>query len=227
MKFVIIEDDLDIIESVTITLKMGWAEAEIISSGLGHEGIEIVEKMIPDLVILDIGLPDINGYEIIKQIRLFSSVPILVLTVRSSEPDVVKALELGANEYIVKPFRQMEFLARLRLILRKQNTSYPTSRFIFGKWQFDHYSHRLFSNEKEVHLSNTESSLLSYLYLNKGNTVTFKDLARILWDDDYPGYKDAIRVYIRRLRKKIEDNPAKPEIILTKMGIGYYLKDTD
>jgi DNA-binding response OmpR family regulator len=227
MKFIIIEDDLDIVESVSLTIKMGWPESEIMTAGLGNEGVELISRENPDAVILDIGLPDISDFDVIKQVRLFSFVPILVLTVRMAEPDVVKALELGANEYIFKPFRQMEFLARLRLLLRKQGTSYAKSRFAFGKWQFDHYNHRLFSENKEIHLSNTESSILSYLFLNKGKVVTFAALAEVLWEEDYPGCKDAIRVYIRRLRQKIEDDPAKPEIILTKMGIGYYLKDTD
>jgi DNA-binding response OmpR family regulator len=124
MKFIIIEDDLDIVESVSLTIKMGWPESEIMTAGLGNEGVELISRENPDAVILDIGLPDISGFDVIKQVRLFSFVPILVLTVRMAEPDVVKALELGANEYIFKPFRQMEFLARLRLLLRKQGTSY-------------------------------------------------------------------------------------------------------
>ncbi len=223
MKFIVIEDDLDIIETVSLTIHMGWPEAEIISTGLGNEGVEIIDGNNPDAVILDIGLPDISGFEVIKQVRLFSFVPILILSVHSAEHDIVRALETGAHEYIVKPFGQIEFLARLRLLLRKQGINYSKSRFTIGKWQFDHYSHQLFSQNKKIHLSSTESSILSYLYINKEKVVTFDALSEVLWGEDYPGCKDAIRVYIRRLRQKIEEDPAKPEIILNKAGTGYYL----
>jgi DNA-binding response OmpR family regulator len=227
MKIVVIEDDIEIVDSVSLTIRMVWPESNIISTGLGKEGIDLVSNEKPDINILDLGLPDISGFEVLKQIRLFSVVPILVLTVRAEEQNVVKALEMGADEYIVKPFRQMEFLARLRLLLRKHEPSYIKSRFSIGNWQFDHYNHKLIHNDKEVHLSNTESTILSHLFLNKRKVVTFSSLANILWEDEYPGCKDAIQVYIRRLRKKIEINASQPKIILTKTGIGYYLNDTD
>ena len=226
MKVIIIEDDLEIVESVSLTIHMMWPESEIISTGLGNEGIGLVSSENPDIVILDIGLPDISGFEVLKQVHLFSAVPILVLTVRSEEKDIVKALETGAGEYITKPFRQMEFLARLKLLLRKGDPSYIASRFTIGDWQFDHYSHKLLGNSGEIHLSNTESTILSHLFLNKGKVVTFRALANTLWESEYPGCKDAIQVYIRRLRQKIEVDASQPKLILTKTGIGYYLKNT-
>lgn len=114
VKVLIIEDDWEIIESITLAFQLDWPEAQVIYTQQGTKGIGIVQSESPDIVILDLGLPDINGYEVLKQIRLFSSIPIIILTVRSQEEDVVKALEGEANDYVVKPFRQKELLARVR-----------------------------------------------------------------------------------------------------------------
>jgi two-component system KDP operon response regulator KdpE len=226
MKILIIEDDNDIVESVSMTIHMIWSDSEILSSGLGTEGLDLINKQCPDIVILDLELPDISGFDVLKQVRLFSSVPILILTVRGTEQDMVKGLEMGANEYLVKPFRQMEFLARLKLLLRKNDPSYIKQRFSVGDWQFDPYTHRLTQNSKEVHLTSTECAILSHLVINRGKVVTFPSLAALLWQDEYPGYKDTIQVYIRRLRKKIESDASHPSIIITQPGIGYYFNQT-
>ena len=114
VKVLIIEDEWDIIESISLAFQIHWPEAQLVSAQRGMKGIELVQTESPDVVILDLGLPDINGYEVLKQIRLFSSVPIIILTVRSQEEDVVKALEEEADDYVVKPFRQKELLARVR-----------------------------------------------------------------------------------------------------------------
>jgi len=114
VKVLIIEDDQDIVEAVTLAFKVNWPEVKVFYSNTGVSGIEKAKNLSPDLIILDLGLPDINGYEVLKQIRLFSSIPILILTVRSEEEDVVKAFDGEANDYIIKPFRQKELLARVR-----------------------------------------------------------------------------------------------------------------
>jgi two-component system KDP operon response regulator KdpE len=222
MKIIIIEDDNDIVESVSMTIHMIWPDSEIISSGLGTEGIDLIYKECPDITILDLELPDINGFDVLKQVRLFSPVPILILTVRGAEQDMVKGLEMGANEYLVKPFRQMEFLARLKLLLKKTEPAYMKQRFKVGDWQFDPYTHRLIKNSTEVRLTSTECAILSHLVMNRNKVVTFSALAALLWQDEYPGYKDTIQVYIRRLRKKIESDSSHPTLILTQTGIGYY-----
>jgi DNA-binding response OmpR family regulator len=227
MKIVIIEDDISIVDSISVIIHMMWPECKIISSGLGYEGVDFVTKESPDAVILDIELPDINGFAVLQQIRLFSYVPIMILSVRTSEEDIVKGLEMGANEYLVKPFRQMEFLARLKLLIKKQDHLEKVKRFDLGRWKFDSFSHKLVCSNKEIHLTNTESEILSYLAINRGQVVTFSSLANLLWEDEYPGYKDAIQVYIWRLRRKIELDARNPNLIQTKTGIGYFLKQPD
>jgi two-component system KDP operon response regulator KdpE len=121
----------------------------------------------------------------------------------------------------------MEFLARFKLLLRKSGLSNAVLPFTIGGYQFDPYSRRLTGNNKEIHLSNIEGSILSQLLLHKGKVVTFLSFANTIWGDDYPGCKDAIQVYIRRLRQKIEDNPSQPQLIHTKIGIGYFLNDDE
>ena len=124
IKVLVIEDDREIVESITLAFRINWPEAEIISSYRGIKGIEMTQSESPDIVILDLGLPDISGYEVLKQVRLFSSVPIVILTVRSQEEDVVKALDGEANDYVIKPFRQKELLARVRGLV----STYMTDR---------------------------------------------------------------------------------------------------
>jgi two-component system KDP operon response regulator KdpE len=224
MKIVIIEDDISIIDSLSLIIHMIWPECVIISSGLGYEGLNIIKTKFPDAVILDIELPDISGFDILKQVRMFSNLPILVLTVRDSEEDIVKGLETGANDYLVKPFRQMEFLARLKLMLKKQEPLNSGTPINIGNWSFDPIGHKIISNNIVIHLTSTECAILSHLALNKGKIVTFSSLANLLWQDKYPGYREAIQVYIWRLRKKIEVDVSHPNIIHTKIGIGYYLE---
>jgi DNA-binding response OmpR family regulator len=227
MKIVIIEDDSDIVDSVSLIVHMMWSECEIVSSGLGYEGLDLITKEFPDVIILDLELPDVSGFNILKQIRLFSFTPVLILTVRATEEDIVKGLEMGANEYLTKPFRQMEFLARLKLLVKKQDHSYTMQRFNVGNWQFDSFNHKLLTNNEVIHLTSTECAILSHLVINKGKVVTFSSLADLLWQDEYPGYKDAIQVYIWRLRKKIEIDARHPTLIHTQTGIGYYLEQSN
>ena len=123
IKVLVIEDDMEIVDSIILSFKVSWPEAEVVYSTHGVHGISRVQTEEPDLVILDLGLPDISGYEVLKQIRMFSSVPIIILTVRSEEEDVIKALEAEANDYVVKPFRQKELMARVRAQVSQYRTN--------------------------------------------------------------------------------------------------------
>ena len=224
MKFLIIDDDEEIINIIGLTLRVGWPEVEVVSSRLGKRGINMVETESPDLVILDLGLPDSNGFEVLKAIRIFSDVPIVILTVSEQESDVVRGLELGANEYITKPFRQMELLARLKSVLRLLHSPEKTEECIrIGKINFYPSAQKIKNGGKNIPLTPTESTILLHLARNRGKTVTYASIAHKLWECDYPGSTDAIRVYIRNLRKKIEDEPKSPEIIITCSGAGYYI----
>jgi DNA-binding response OmpR family regulator len=223
MKILVIDDDPEITNIISLTLRVGWAEAEIISAHLGEEGLQMVEAQSPDIVILDLGLPDISGFEVLKGIRLFSNVPVLILTVSDEELNIVKTLELGANEYITKPFRQMEFLARLKSLAKKFHTGVDSETYLIGQFSFHPSSLSLVSENKFIHLTPSESTILLQLVRNQGRAMTYSDIANRLWDRDYPGASDAIRVNIRNLRHKIEVNPSIPRIIITEPGVGYSL----
>ncbi len=123
MKVLIIEDDREIIEAISLAFQIRWPEAKVVSTHCGANGAELVESETPDIVILDLGLPDVNGFEVLRQIRLFSHVPVVILTVRTDEADIVKGLEWGADDYITKPFRQLELLARVKALIRRQRPS--------------------------------------------------------------------------------------------------------
>ena len=221
MKILIIEDDRAIVELVSLSFQVGWPEAELISSHLGKEGVELVQSECPDMVILDLGLPDISGFDVLKSIRSFSSLPIVVLTVRSDETDVVKALEWGADEYIIKPFRQLELLARVKSLMRRQFPSDKETPTVCGPFQFDRSMRKVLYRDKAINLTTTESLILYQLAKNAGQVVAHNTLAEVVWGDYYPGAVDALRVYVRHLREKIEKDPAQPAIILTKTGVGY------
>ncbi len=224
MKILIIEDDNTIVDNIALTFKVGWPEVNLVWTGLGEEGIDMVEKESPDLVILDLGLPDISGFEVLKKIRLFSNVPILILTVREDEAAVVKAFDLGVSEYVFKPFRQMEILARLKSLVNKNNPSLMHSFQKYGPFEFNSSTHNVKYNGKIISLTKSEFLLLQHMAVNHGKIVTYSSIAENIWGMIYPGYEKAIRVYIRQLRKKIELNPDKPVIIITESKVGYCIK---
>ena len=222
MKVLILEDDNEIVDAITLAFQIRWPEAKVVSTRLGRKGVELVETEAPDIVILDLGLPDISGFEVLSQIRLFSHVPIIILTVRSDESDVVKGLEWGADDYILKPFRQLELLARVKALIRRQ-TPYEEETLTSGQLRLDVTSGQLRSDGKEIALTITESRILAHLMRNAGHVVTHSSLAEAIWGNDYPGAADSLKVHIRRLREKIEAIPSQPKLILTKAGVGYFL----
>ncbi len=223
MKVLIIEDDHNIIETISLALQIRWPEAKLVSTHLGERGVELVESEAPDVVILDLGLPDISGFEALKQIRLFSGVPVIILTVRAEEADVVKGLEWGADDYVVKPFSQLELLARVRAQLRGQMRSKEEQPLVYGALKFDPSTRQLRYDKEEISLTRTEAHILQHLMKNGGHVVTYSSLAEEVWGTDYPGAADSLKVHIRRLREKIEDDPSHPQLILTKSGVGYLL----
>lgn len=223
MKVLVIEDDPGIVEAISFAFQVGWPETRIISTSEGQKGIEYIETESPGVVILDLDLPDIDGFEVIRQIRLFSAVPILVLTVSSEERDVVKALEIGANEYVTKPFRQMELLARVNCLLRGQNVMKEEQRLFLGDLSLDPLKRKLVLCGREIDLTCTECLILRQLMRLAPSVATYSTLIDEVWGEDYPGAMDSLKVHIRHLRSKIEKNPSKPQIIQTRIGIGYML----
>lgn len=224
MKVLIIEDDPAIVELVSLAFLMRWPEAKLFTTDLGEKGIELVGSEAPDIVILDLGLSDIDGLDVLKQVRLFSTVPIIILTVRAEESDIVKGLEWGADEYIVKPFRQLELMARVQALLRRQQVPAGEIPLVYGPFRLEQSMRKLFHGGREISLTSTEGLIFYHLMRNAEKVVTLSRLAEIVWDIDYPGAVGALRVYIRRLREKIEPDPSHSQFIHTEVGLGYILK---
>jgi two-component system response regulator VicR len=223
MKVLIIEDDSEIVEVISLAFEIRWPGVELASTHLGERGIDMVESENPDIVILDLGLPDISGFDVLKEIRAFSDVPILILTVRGEEADIVKGLEWGADDYMIKPFRQLELLSRIKALTRRASASSGETPLDCGELHFTPSTRQLYYGKKEINLTSTEGSILHLLMKNAGQVVTHSSLAEAVWGEDYPDSADSLKVYIRRLREKIEADPSQPELILTRTGIGYLL----
>jgi len=227
VKALIIEDDREIVESISLALQIRWPETRIVSTHLGKTGIELAESEAPDIIILDLGLPDISGFEVLKQVRSFSSVPIVILTVRSDEAAIVKGLEWGADDYISKPCGQLELLARIKARIRDKSPVGGEAPLSYGPLRFDPVTRQLVNQTKEIQLTAIEAHIIRLLMRNAGRVVTHSALAEEVWGEDHPDAVESLRVHIRRLREKIEADPSHPQFIITKPGIGYQLAKPD
>lgn len=225
MKILVIEDDARIREAVSLLFEMRWPGAELISAAEGEKGDLLVEEEKPDIVILDLNLPDKSGFDVLKEIRLFSNVPVIILTVRGDELDRVKGLELGADDYIVKPFSHAEFLARVKAVLRRSSPEMVSEEQLnLGGIVLDAGERKVILSGKEVKLTPTEFNLLHYLAINEGKAIAIETLLRKVWGEEYVDYPEYIKVYIQRLRNKIEEDPKNPHLIISVRGRGYMFK---
>ena len=225
MKVLVIEDEKSIIDAINVAFEFRWPEAELISSISGKKGVILVKKESPDIVILDLNLPDISGFEVLKKIREFSSVPVIILTVRSDDEDILKGLEAGADDYIVKPFNYMTLLARVRAVLRRTETipfMGKHNNAVNSRIKIDFVNQKVKADNRLVKLTPVEYKLLALLIKNKGNAVPYNMIMDEVWGKGYSGDTENIRICVRRLRKKLQDNP--PDIIINKRGQGYILK---
>ena len=224
MKVLVIEDDPGIIEVVSLCFQLRWSGTTVISAANGHKGVSFVETEKPDVVILDIGLPDMDGYQVLKEIRRFSDVPVLMLTVRGEDTDVAKGLELGADDYITKPFSHIELIARIQAVLRRSQgltVSDEERPFTSGKLSVDFNRNEVLLGGKPVNLTSTERKLLYYLIRNEGRILSHESMLAKVWGDTYVDARDLLRVHIQHLRQKLEDTAETPNIIVTEHGIGY------
>lgn len=224
MKILIIEDDYNIVKMVTMLVTMRWPQIHIDSTSYGEKGVFFAGDNVYDAIIIDLSLPDIDGLEVLKGIRSFSTVPIIILTVRNDEVEIVRGLELGADEYITKPFSQIELLARINCVIRRKTNLYVENPIIRGEMNLDWVNRRFNYKDCSVILTATETKIMHHLIINANSTVTTNSLAEAIWGEDYPGSYKAIRVYLRRLREKLEQDPSKPSVIITRPGLGYELK---
>ncbi len=224
MKALIIEDAPDIVESISLCFELRWPEVKVISTGEGSKGIALAESESPDIIILDLGLPDMDGFDVLKEIRSFSNVPIIIVTVRGDEIDRVRGLELGADDYIVKPFSHMELLARVKAVLRRAHM--PELRegeesFHSSRLNIDFATRSVTVDGRPVKLTPTEYNLLHYLVVNAGTVLTHRALLEKVWGEEYTDAPEYLKVYIQRLRNKLEEDPSHPKLILSERGVGY------
>jgi two-component system response regulator VicR len=224
MKVLVIEDDPGIIEVVSLCFQLRWSGTTVVSAANGRKGIELVETQSPDVVILDVGLPDMDGYQVLKEVRRFSDVPIIMLTVRGEDTDIAKGLELGADDYITKPFSHIELIARVQAVLRRSQGLAVTDEehpFTSGKLSVDFARNEVTLDGQSVKLTSTERKLLYYLIRNEGRILSHESLLTKIWGDNYIDARDLLRVHIQHLRQKLGDNTETPAIIVTEHGIGY------
>lgn len=219
---VLVEDDPQIRRFVRMALEDEYCqvfEAESVKQGLIETGTRK-----PDIVILDLGLPDRDGVEFIRDVRAWSQMPILVLSARTREEDKVQALDAGADDYLAKPFGVAELLARVRAILRRQRqiaNVTPGSKVSFGNISVDLELRAVERDSEALHLTPIEYRLLTYLIANTGKVLTHRQLLRDVWGPSQVDNTPSLRVFMTHLRQKIEKNPSQPEHLLTETGVGY------
>ena len=215
----VIDDELQIRRLLEITLSASGYK--IVQSATGKEGLVDAATLHPSLIILDLGLPDADGHEILKKLREWYTKPVIVLSVRDSEKDIVSALDNGANDYLTKPFRSGELLARIRAALRSATEKPENSILVFGSLSIDLQNHTARKNDEILKLTSTEFMLLSLLAKNQGRVLTHQYILKEIWGYSYTEQTQYLRVFVAQLRKKIEDNPSKPKLLITVSGIGY------
>jgi two-component system, OmpR family, KDP operon response regulator KdpE len=215
----VIDDEVQIRRLLEITLSAnGYKVSE---AATGKDGIIAAATHNAALIILDLGLPDTEGIEILKKLREWYQKPIIILSVRNSEDDIINALDHGANDYLTKPFRTGELLARIRVALRSNQDSSDKPNMTFGTLTLDLPNHIARKNGEILKLTTTEFSLLALLAKNSGRVLTHQTILKEIWGFGYVGQTQYLRVFVAQLRKKIEDDPAKPKLLITESGIGY------
>ena len=224
MKVLLIEDDKSIINAISVAFEFRWPDVQVVSAMSGKEGIDLVKRESPDVVILDLNLPDISGFEVLKGFRTFSSVPTIILTVRFDDADVLKGLESGADDYIVKPFNYLTLLARVKAVLRRTEREPFKGNAIAmsSRLNIDFLNQKVRVDNRPVKLTPIEYQLLILLVKNKDKVVTYQQIMQEIWGKSLWGDTENVRIYIRRLRQKLQDLP--PEMILNQHGSGYVFK---
>ena len=217
----VIDDELQMRRLLRVCLEAnGYRVSE---AATGKDGIAEAAQHPPDVVILDLGLPDMEGVAVLKRLREWSRVPVVVLSVRDREEDKIAALDAGADDYVTKPFSSGELLARLRVAQRHAAPTSETTVFRSGQLEVDMAARVVKLKGKEVKLTATEYSLLRLFVQHAGKVLTHRQILREVWGPNYVEQTHYLRVYLAHLREKLEDNPAQPELLTTEPGIGYRL----
>ncbi|MGA9855540.1 MAG: response regulator [Gammaproteobacteria bacterium] len=225
VKILIIEDEPQIRRFVRTALSA--QKFEVIEAENGRQGLTAAAGSKPDLVILDLGLPDLDGVEIVRCLREWTSIPIIVLSARTTESAKVVSLDQGADDYLEKPFGMGELMARIRVALRHAvgNSSNVHGEFIAGNLKVDQVRRNVYVGNQEIHLTPIEYRLLSVLIKYAGRVITHRQLLREVWGPSHSDANHYVRIYMAQLRHKLEKDPAQPKLLLTEAGVGYRLSD--
>jgi two-component system KDP operon response regulator KdpE len=225
-RILIVDDELSILKYLRANLK---AEGyEVLMAMDGAQALQTLEAELPDLVVLDIMMPGMDGFEVCRRLREWSQLPIIMLSARADESDKVRCLNLGADDYITKPFGKGEFIARVRAVMRRAQAASPTPTIPSlksGDLEINFSKRKVTVKDKEVALTLTEFALLQELALNAGKVLTYTHLLQKVWGHDYADEREYLHVFVSRLRAKLEADPKKPRYITTVSGVGYRFKE--
>lgn len=230
MRVLVVDDAPDVVESVRLGFTLQWREVEVLGAVTGEDALDLVEREQPDIVLLDVGLPDRDGFSVLRELRTFSDVPVVMLTARDDAMDKVKGLELGADDYVTKPFNHLELMARVRAVMRRLEMPAPASRapsFRSGELEVDFARQEARLRGDRIDLTPTEYRVLYHLVRNVGHVLQHGTLLAKVWGREYVDEVDYIRVYIGRLRDKLGDDPEHPRYIQTERRLGYRFLQPD
>ena len=215
----IIDDEPQIRKLLQITLESN--DYKVLQTSTGREGLAMAANHSPELILLDIGLPDLNGHEVLQELKGWYNKSVIILSVQNSEIDIVKALDNGAVDYLTKPFRTQELLARIRSAIRRNQTGHTNSPILSGDLEIDLVSRTIRKKGEMIKLTPTEYKLLALFARNEGMVLTHQYILKEVWGVGYQNETQYLRVFVAQLRKKLEDNPNNPRHILTESGVGY------
>lgn len=218
-EILIIDDEPQIRKLLQINLESN--DYKVVQASTGKEGLILSASHPPDLILLDIGLPDKSGHEILQELREWYNKPIIILSVQDNETDIVSALDNGATDYLTKPFRTGELLARIRSAIRRSQNTENNSIIICGDIEIDLVARIVKRNNEALKLTSTEYNLLALFAKNEGKVLTHQYLLKEIWGYSYQTETQYLRVFVGTLRKKIEENPNNPQHIVTESGVGY------
>lgn len=225
-RVLVVDDEKLIVKGIRFSLEQD--EMKVDCAYDGEEALNLAKENQYDIILLDVMLPVLDGFEVLKQIREFSNVPIIMLTAKGDDMDKILGLDYGADDYITKPFNILEVKARIKAIIRRSSKSSHTENpnvIIKGELRIDVDARRVTIEGREINLTAKEFDLLELLITNPNKVFSREKLLNIVWDYEYPGDVRTVDVHIRRLREKIESNPSEPKYVYTKWGIGYYFKE--
>ena len=222
-KVLIVDDEKLIVKGIRFSLEQEGMQVECAYDG--EEALSMIQKNNYDVILLDVMLPKLTGYEVCQQVREFSDVPIIMITAKDDDMDKILGLEYGADDYITKPFNILEVKARMKAIMRRsKRREDDVKEAVYGELRLDCNSRRVYIAGKEVNLTAKEFDVLELLVFHPNKVYDRDALLDLVWGKDYPGDARTVDVHIRRLREKIEQNPSEPKYVHTKWGVGYYFE---